>query len=436
MLLVVMSAVFGGASREAPIRLMAVELSSLPLLFLSLRALAARRLWQGRTLAFAVLALTLLIPALQLIPLPPNIWAALPGRRSLAQGLEAAGLPAPWLPATLTPSDTWRSLLALAPPVAMFLGALAMAPLQLRRLAGLWIGFGFLGLAIGAGQMFAGRGSAFWLYETTNYGSLVGFFANRNHQASFLLGLTAFAAAFAARGLFRREAQGVAPLIGALFLLIAIAGLAAVKSRAGAILGVPALAATLALVWRSAAAPRRMRTGLAVTVVAVLGVGAVGLFGLAPLLERFDDDGRPEVRAQAWPYVQRAADQFLPIGSGVGSFDTVFRAVEPLDLVSEFYVNHVHNDYLETWLETGWLGAAAVFLFFVWFWPLAMRAWRTRDGPDPDLARAASIAIALSLAHAFVDYALRTTAMSTLFAFSCGALALLAAPSASRARSG
>ncbi len=52
-----------------------------------------------------------------------------------------------------------------------------------------------------------------------------------------------------------------------------------------------------------------------------------------------------------------AAQSYLPVGSGLGSFDPVYRSVEPLERLDATFFNQAHNDYLEIWLETGWIGA-------------------------------------------------------------------------------
>ena len=146
-------------------------------------------------------------------------------------------------------------------------------------------------------------------------------------------------------------------------------------------------------------------------------------FALAPNLARLNSDPRQEIRLQAWPYVQEIANQYLPFGSGLGSFDQVYRNAEPLELVSPDFLVHAHNEYLELWLEAGWAGAAILVLALAWLVWVSIKAWRAPIGAVFDLQRAASVAVALALAHSFVDYALRTLTMAVFFAFCCGILA-------------
>ena len=74
--LVVASAVFGGASQTNALSLMLVELASLPLLFLGVYLLMARAAPAGSTAALGLLGAIVLVPLLQIAPLPFEIWLA------------------------------------------------------------------------------------------------------------------------------------------------------------------------------------------------------------------------------------------------------------------------------------------------------------------------------------------------------------------------
>jgi O-antigen ligase len=416
-LLLVVSVVFGGASRENPLRLMSVELASLPLAFVSLRRIIGQGAWRGHALELFLVGVIIAIPLLQLAPLPPGVWSALPGRGPVLAALDAAALGRPWLPISLAPHDTLKAALALVAPAAMFLAALQLTAGEAQLMAKGWIVLAVVGLGLGVGQLIAPQGGAAWLYATTNYGSMVGFFANRNHEASFLLVLTPFAAALAGAATVR--AGRPAAWLWGLFILLAIVGLGVVRSRAGLILAAPAIAGSLALLWTTSRAGPSWRTTAAVAGMAALAVGAVALFALTPILQRFAPQAEPYSRFVAWPYVERAAIAHLPLGAGIGAFDAVYRSVEPLGLVSTIYFNHAHNDYLELWLEAGWVGAAVFVAFAAWFAWATWAAWRGGSA----LARASSIAVLLILAHSLVDYPLRTETLAVLFAFCCGTLA-------------
>ena len=154
-------------------------------------------------------------------------------------------------------------------------------------------------------------------------------------------------------------------------------------------------------------------------------IGAVGWLATTPL------SSTSSLRANAQTSVQSRADilatsvkavgEFMPFGSGIGTFREVYAVYEDHDrLEPNTYVNHAHNDYLELALETGIPGLIVLVLFFAWWGKAAWRAWRRSDA-DP-YARAAAIASAAILVHSLVDFPLRTAAISACFAMS---LALL-----------
>jgi O-antigen ligase len=415
---------FGGASQTNALSLMAVELAALPLLFLSIYLTLAGGGPRGLAIPLAILGGVIAVPLLQLVPLPAQIWTQLPGRAAAAQVLDAAGLGRPALPFSLTPQDTWRSALGLAPPAAMFLGATLLTEGQRRAMAALWLALATLSLSIGALQVLGGPASPLYFYEVTNAGSPVGLFSNRNHQAAFLLCLLPVAGVFAAefRG-FTEDWRVFAPLLALLYFVVGIVGVAVTHSRAGVFLSVAALLGTLAVV-ASGGTLRRggLRATAALAVGGAAAVAAVLLFGLTPILDRFSAAG--ELRFEGWPIVLKTAQSFLPLGSGVGSFDTVYRSVEPLTQVSTVYFNHAHNDYLELWLETGLAGAGLFGAFLAWFLVRSVQVWPRRAAPGRNLAAAFSVLVALLLAHSLLDYPLRTQALAVLFAFACATVAV------------
>ena len=119
----------------------------------------------------------------------------------------------------------------------------------------------------------------------------------------------------------------------------------------------------------------------------------------------------------------------MPIGSGLGTFVPVYAMFEkPEDItVANSYVNHAHNDALELWLDTGVVGLALMGIFVIWFVLRSVEVWR-RAPPfgaleiDWSLARAATIVIALLVAHSLVEFPLRTGAIMAIMAFACALL--------------
>lgn len=421
--LLVFSFLVGGASREHALRLALVELAALPLLVMAAGTMVRREAWREHRLALGIAAGLLAIPLLQLIPLPPSIWTGLPGRSPMATGLDLAGVSPGWNALSLAPELTWRAILALVPPLAMFLAVLVSPPQLTGRLALLLVACAVISLVLGVAQLASG-GERLYPWETTSAGSVNGFFANHNHMASLLLASLPIAVVMGAGTLRRRDASQLPLWLAAFFLGFVIVGLAAIRSKAGLILLGPVMAATLLAVWVASGRGRPKAPLLVLAGAIGVALTAVIMFALTPILARFGAEYTEDGRFDRWPLVLDTAQTYLPLGSGIGSFNAVYRSVEPLNQLDPTYFNQAHNEYVEMWLETGWLGAALLIAFAIWFARRTWSAWRSQPSRGTDLQRAASIAIASLMIHSFVDYPLRTTTLAVVFALCCAMLEL------------
>jgi len=416
----------GGSTRSAWPNL-AIQISAIAIL--ASAALAAPRAKSGQPgqnlvrLCYSMVALILL----QLIPLPPRLWSALPSRDSVAEGYALLGQPLPWLPLSLTPYDTMTSALWLLPPLAVI-----AAVLRLGAYRELWLAIAlgvaaFGGVFLGVLQVTSADSvsSPWYIYSITNYGQATGFFANSNHMATLLLVTIPFMVALLGgkRGRRRQLQQdaGRFAIVGGAILVLVL-GVALNKSTAGVALSIPVVAASVL-----------MRTSLSVR-WAGWGIGAVVVLGVAALIAVFvtplqsgsasaGDDLSFSTRATSIGNSLRAAADVFPMGSGSGSFNSVYPAYENPDIVDRTYINHVHNDYIEIALETGLPGLILMMAVLLWWLGRTIAIWRA---PIIDyFARASTIASGAILCHSMVDYPLRTSAIAAVFA-TC--LALMAGP--------
>lgn len=400
-----------------------MELAALPLLVLGAHVWAQPHNWRTNPLTFGILGALAAIPLVQLIPLPPQIWLNLPGRETTELALTVSSTPVGWLPLTLTPDRTWRSFLALLPPLAMFAAVLA-GGFKLGRL-NIFILIIFTALSVTLGLVQLGsRGQALYPWATTDAGTVAGFFANRNHLATLCLISLPFASVLAAAPLKSAHSSRLRVWAGLLFVVVIVGAIFAIRSRAGLIFLIPTLALSFFAAWRASGRTSFHPGLLAAAAAVALALG--GAFGLAvnPVVERFDQTVEAEGRFERWPVIASAAEEYLPLGSGIGSFDTVYRSVEPLAQLGPRFFNQAHNEYLEAWLEAGWLSLALLAAFLVWFGSRVLAAWRSGISEDGDLQRAASIGIGVVLLHSIADYPLRTEAIAVIFALCCGLLAL------------
>lgn len=411
----------GGTPRYGSPFNTALELLSLPIVLVATLLIVDHSL-SGTVKAALVICIGIFfLPLLQLIPLPPWIWTALPGRQFVVDAFEAANLPVAWMPLSLSPPATLRSFLSLFPAMAVFLATINLGYRE-RRLATLGlIGFGIVCVPLGLAQIASGPDSRLRLYEVTNTMSAVGFFANRNHFAALLYSIVPFVAAWMICRIRAPDSErlGWVALIVVIYGIV-ILGLGMSASRAGIVLAMAAIVASILLTLRNRKRGRKNSASRAVFVAALLGACAVLQFGLAGILGRLQHDPLDDGRFTFAQATLRAAADVFPVGSGIGSFVPFYAMMETAADVGPSYVNHAHNDWLELWLEAGVPGLILAILFLAWFTTATYRTWRQNEsGIDGLLARAASIAVALLLAHSLVDYPLRTTALACLFAFAC-----------------
>ena len=120
----------------------------------------ARSWGQGPVrLALWMLVLSpLWVAIFQLVPMPSDWWAQLPGRSFYSDLLGATHMPAvAWRPASLTPQATAGSLLAGLPVAACFVLGLTCSVPQTRLLMRLWAGAAFAQGLLGLAQLQRGR---------------------------------------------------------------------------------------------------------------------------------------------------------------------------------------------------------------------------------------------------------------------------------------
>jgi O-antigen ligase len=382
---------------------------------------------------FWLVLLALVIVLLQLIPLPPGAWAQLGPRDVIAEGYRILGMRAPSLPLSVSPYETISSLLSVIPPIAMLAALLRLGCRPLILVLALVAGT-FAGILLGTLQVTSPDPltSPWYLYEETNFGVATGFFANANHMADLLVITLPFLAAVLARAgrsgrNVQRYSAAVAVVAGA--ALVVAVGIAVNGSLAGYGLVVPVLLASAMIMLPARSGAFRGLAALA----AILLILAVGWLATTPLSSEATFRASAQTSVQSREQILRtsmkAAADYLPHGSGIGTFQRVYaHNADHERLDPRTYVNHAHNDYVELALETGVPGLIVLALFLAWWATRAWRAWRLVP-PDPYI-RAASVASAAILIHSLVDFPLRTAAIGACFAM---CLALLIRPRSAEA---
>ena len=394
----------GGASREDVIGQIVSRAASWFVIVIALLSARRPRIENARGVTL-VLAAAILLCVAQLVPLPPGMWRMLPGRRAFTDQLVSP--PDLWRPLSLVPGATVNALFSLVVPLAVLILATSMREEQKRWIPALILTVISLALLVGLLQ-FTGAQLVNPLVNATA-GEVDGLFANRNHFALFL-----------AIGLLIAPMWGIggnavsrvrAPIALGIVLLLVLTILAS-GSRAGIILGVIALVLGLAMSRRGMKSslqrcPKWTLPALGIGIVALITVLVLASVaaGRAVSIDRIAQGGiEADIRSRALPTVIAIIRAYFPAGTGLGSFDPIFRIHEPFALLKPTYFNHAHDDFLEVILTAGLPGLMLLVTAISWWIWRSIGAWRA-DAMMPQLGSATLLLILLA---SIVDYPART----------------------------
>lgn len=435
-------AAIGGSSRGDEIVLVVLR----PAAVLAL-GYFAWRLTSAQFVEFRFLFLLLIgcvaLVAIHLIPLPPWLWQALPGRALTATIDRTVGLAGVWRPISLAPHTTWNALFALAVPLAALAGFAGLERAHRRQVLAVIVGIGLLSGLVGLFQAIGPPEGPFHYYPSTQGSFAIGLLANRNHQALLLACLfPMIATAISCWGpraakpwLVGMIALGLAALVVPLLLLTG--------SRSGLLLGAVGLLAATILYrapQRSDAVrePSRYRR---FAPIALVGAAVAGLVGVTLAASRGFAVDRllvgevgGELRLSLWTSTADLARDYFPWGSGLGAFVETYEIIEPHAALGLGYANHAHNDVLEVALGGG-LPALVLLVVALVAWGRAswrvFRSPRTEDG-STDLARLGSIVLAMAAIASLTDYPLRVPLIAALAVIAAAWLTQAAVPRSRR----
>ncbi|MDJ0978421.1 MAG: O-antigen ligase family protein [Erythrobacter sp.] len=419
--------VLGGSSKDYVPGLLVIRPLAVLTLAVGLYSFT-REDWQRFKLPLAFMAATLGLIALHLVPLPPALWMALPGRELAVAAGEAAGIEQPWRPITLVPYRGWNAFYATLVPAAVLVCAVQLERDQHRALALLILGGALLSAVWGAVQSVSGYAPWTFFYGLPRVEVPNGLFANRNHLAAFLVASLPLFALIASRAKGPRATIWITGCVALAAFAVMIA--LTTGSRAGMALTVLGLAASY-LVWRSR--PSHTIARRRTTKNQAWMPYAFGAFGLTTLVlfallitqttgfERLLSAGSGEVeeyRFIVWRTIIRFAPDYLPMGSGIGSFIEIFKVHEPDEMLGQSYWNHAHNDWLE-WAMEGGIPAIALMVIAVFAWAaraLALVQNSHLGRVETQLGLAGAIILFILGAWSLVDYPMRTPALASLAA--------------------
>lgn len=384
-------------------------------------------------------ALTIALPAIQLIPLPPAVWSSLPGRGIVSQSLALVSAQGAWMPLSVDPNRTAIALFAVLAclPIVMLCASVDRRVARLVPLA-----LAILGLCaavFGALQLSQGNQNLVLQPRGVIRHQLYANFANHNATGLFFVICLVCLAGIKASWLEKyftnlRRSRDFSDVLAArvrvlklgLGLLFALCTVLTQSRSALLILAV-------VLVWLTVRARARICGGVArvraalgprLVLVALAGVvllvgGAAGVAGNRAVqnsFARFQKTDDP--RLHIWNDARSTMTTYMPVGAGIGAFDAVFQLDESLEVLDPLKATRAHCDYLEALVESG---VAGLLLILAWGGWIAMRTWRARrDGGQAVTACAVMLCIAIQSA---VDYPLRNMAMLVIAAAMIGLLA-------------
>lgn len=389
-------------------------------------------------LVIALVAAPLLIAVVQLVPIPASWWDQLPGHAKYGDALLAIDAPkVAARPISIAPDVTRASLLAGLPLVAALVLGLLSTLRQVRVLLRAVVIVAFAEVVLGLLQASGGEHSPFYFGMLT-YGSPIGSFGTRNEFANMLamaLGVYVWLAFDAIRyklrlqpgspmnyGRFSHRHAIAAWVAGGLVLVV---GILMSRSRAGASIGLAAgLLAFAAAGLRVFGWSRGWRFALPIAVLLIVtSVTMVGVDVVTSRVTGAQLNTAAGFRTELWQTSFQAALDFLPFGSGWGTYDIAYGAYQPPAIVG--YANHAHMDYVEMLLEGGVL-FVALGACFAWLAArrtvtLVRRALVQRKlEREAMLAALCGIALSGFLLHAAVDFPMRVPANAILACFLAG----------------
>jgi O-antigen ligase len=387
-----------------------------------------------------------LIGLLQLLPLPPSLYALVDAptaetRRALAEILGTP--PDGWFPASISAPDTTDALLRLVSYVV--LGLCAMLSIrsrrQVRQLAFVVVISGLFQALYGSYEYLSGRQHIFGFAKRYYLSEATGTFINRNHYAGYLALTLPFALGIllGSARVGRTEGSWKQRLIRlahpdhvarafAAFAVFGIwTGVVLSQSRAGL------AAAGLATVWIGAALFRGRWTIWLLAAALLLPTAYLLYMDVQAPGERMaelrKDITSTRGRVTVWKATAEMGADYPLLGTGYGTFEKAFPRYRPATVRLRW--DHAHNDWLEGF-STGGVAVPLLFLFalFVTLRPLR---WRLPVSSEVrTVAACAAAAVAAIAFHSTVDFCLRIPAIALLVACLAGVRISLAAEAAAQ----
>ena len=381
-----------------------------------------------------LLIIWLIVQAIYVVPMPMR-WIALISPEAAAMHALTATL-------NMNTADSWKTL-AVDPHAAMvswlkslcyvlgFVMTLAVITTRQRaqQFAYTLVLSGVL-MAVFGILLHLGGINLEWFGTLIAHGAEAsGTFANRNHFAGYLEMTLAIGIGLLIAGLkdyrvqtwkqfFRHFIEWIlsAKMRLRLMLCIMVIALVATHSRMG---NTGFFSSLLIAGVIGIALARHASRGTVILLVSliVIDLFIVGSwFGVDKLAQRLEQTTMADVEVRQDPsaYALKIIQDYPAVGSGPGSFYTVFPRYRGPDVAALF--EHAHNDYAQFAAESGVIGLGLLGLMVTWSLAVAIRAQYIRRDPlMRGLSFASIMGIVAILIHSSVDFNLQIPSNALLF---------------------
>lgn len=422
--LIVISVLLGGGGSKQGIFNAVVE--ALALLILAINGPLVARFVSNAPIALRALVLaTLLLPLLQLIPLPPALWHVLPGQDAVQASLALIGEDGTWRPISVWPMRTAMAATGLIVPFCALVLALVLDGAMVQwpwRASGrdapfvALVAMGLFGGLLGVAQLSTANSVGNIYGGSLITSQLYGTFANHNTAGIYFvvaliatLPLLPRKLGFSQRGLLVYASAAFFVLLVLLSqsrsaILVMFVALAMLAWRLADKRGLAS--------WKQARGVLRGRASaylaIAVVLLVTLAVGLNSTQRGSQIYHRYANLEQGDARTVIWGDGVETAQRLLPLGAGAGAFQNVFDLDESLETLNQGRAGRAHNELLEVAIEFGVLGLA---LLVGWGAYLLLRSVALfRHGEMSDRRFAAMVTLLCLGLQSFVDYPLRSQA--------------------------
>lgn len=398
-----------------------VQICAVPLLIVMARRLSWSRPTDGLALFEGVFPLLLFILLLsQLVPVPPIVrdWFSVDepvaGLRQIVGG-------GSWQPISLTPRGTLAALLSLVCPTILYYSVKSLSWERRRQLLVVIFVFSILNVIVALSQ------SAFWQQGLFNfYGNATrwmstGVFASQNHYPAILYMVMPFAFATTLR-FWNKRRWPIFVLLPVLVTIVCLLVLGALLSRSRAGMTLTLLSFLLSSIVFMPWTGRKWLVIFPITAIIIAPVLYVVDSYFGRISARLGADPVEDYRGAIFATTINAIYNNFPLGTGFGSFVSVYQMNETSNRILPAFVNFAHNDYLQIILEGGAAGLLLIAAFIIWYGLKVIGLLSGRGGSGRYEMRAAAMALFLVLLHTLVEYPLRTGALAAVFAVFCAFL--------------